>query len=62
MLTIFALPKPFNDHIDTIQRNAIGTWARFRPDCEILLFADEVGTAEVFFEKEPHRQVPSQID
>jgi hypothetical protein len=47
MLTIFALPKPFNGHFGVIQRNAISQWARLRPRPEILLFGDEEGTAEI---------------
>ena len=47
MLTIFALPKPFRGHIATIQRNAIGSWARLRPSCQILLLGSEEGTAEI---------------
>ncbi len=47
MLTIFALPKPFRGHIATIQRNAIGSWVRLHPSCQVLLFGDEEGTAEV---------------
>jgi len=47
MLTLLAFPKPFCGHIKLIQRNAIGSWARLRPECEIILFGDEEGTAEV---------------
>ncbi len=47
MLTIFSIPKPFIGHIGTIQRNAIRSWSLLRPPCEIMLFADETGTAEV---------------
>jgi hypothetical protein len=47
MLSIFAFPKPFRGHIATIQRNAISSWVRLRPQCEIFLFGDEEGTAEV---------------
>jgi len=47
MLSLFAFPKPFQGHIATIQRNAISSWARLRPSCEIFLFGDEEGTAEV---------------
>jgi hypothetical protein len=47
MLSIFAFPKPFRGHIATIQRNAISSWVRLRPPCEIFLFGDEEGTAEV---------------
>ena len=47
MLTIFAVPKPFVGHINTIQRNAIKSWTLLRPKCEILLIGDEPGTAEI---------------
>lgn len=47
MLTIFALPKPFRGHIDMIQRNAINSWLRLEPPCQIILFGDEEGTADV---------------
>ena len=46
MLTIFATPKPFLGHINTIQRNAIESWKRIDPGVEIILFGDEEGTAE----------------
>ncbi len=47
MLSLFAFPKPFRGHIGTIQRNAIGSWVRLHQACEVLLFGDEEGTAEV---------------
>lgn len=47
MLTILAVPKPFKGHIGTIQRNAIRSWLALRPKPQIILFADEEGTAEV---------------
>ena len=47
MLSIFAFPKPFRGHIATIQRNAISSWVRLRPQCEIFLFGNDEGTAEV---------------
>ena len=47
MLTLSSLPKPFRGHIGTIQRNAISSWVRLHPTCEVLLFGDEEGTAEV---------------
>ena len=37
MLTIFATPKPFKGHIDIIQRNAIASWCRLAPACEVFL-------------------------
>ena len=47
MLTLFAMPKPFRGHIATIQRNAIGSWVRLHQCCQVLLFGEEEGTAEV---------------
>jgi len=48
MLTIFACPKHFTDpHIAVIQRNAITSWTLIHPPCEIILFGDDEGTAEV---------------
>ncbi|MCX6655517.1 MAG: hypothetical protein NTY03_10420 [Candidatus Bathyarchaeota archaeon] len=47
MLTIFTIPKPFKGHIGIIQRNAIQSWTRLLPECEIILFGDEPGAKEV---------------
>ena len=47
MLTIFTTPKPFQGHIDTIQRNAIGSWLRLHPECEVILFGDEAGSSQI---------------
>ena len=47
MLTFFSTPKPFQGHIDVIQRNALRSWQRIDPDVEILLFGDDAGAAEV---------------
>jgi hypothetical protein len=47
MLTFFTVPKPFEGHIGTIQRNAIESWGRLKPGCEVILFGDEKGTALV---------------
>ena len=47
MLTIFGIPKPFQDHhINIIQRNAIKSWALLEPRPEIILLGDENGTVE----------------
>ena len=46
MLTIFSTPKPFRGRIATIQRNAVQSWKRLDPECEIILFGDEDGAAE----------------
>jgi hypothetical protein len=42
-LTVFAVPKPFEGHIGVIQRNAIRSWKRLRPECEAIVFGDEEG-------------------
>ncbi|MFZ0637415.1 MAG: hypothetical protein WAM08_17985, partial [Candidatus Acidiferrales bacterium] len=47
MLTLFAMPKPFEGHIGIIQRNAITSWTRLTPQPEIILFGDEAGVAEI---------------
>lgn len=47
MLTLFSVPKPFVGHIGLIQRNAIRSWMRIEPRCEIILFGDEAGVAEM---------------
>ncbi len=46
MITLFACPKPFLGHIKVIQTNALQSWIRLSPGCEIILFGDEEGTAE----------------
>lgn len=45
-LTIFSVPKPFAAHIGVIQENAIESWTRLLPRCQVLLFGDEPGTGE----------------
>ena len=47
MLTIFSIPKPFRGHIGIIQENAIRSWLRLSPECEIILYGGEEGTVEV---------------
>jgi len=46
MLTIFSIPKPFVGHNRIIQRNAIKSWLRLEPRCEVILFGDDEGVAE----------------
>jgi hypothetical protein len=46
-LTLFSIPKPFRGHIGVIQRNAIQSWTRLRPQTDIVLFGDEAGTREI---------------
>jgi len=47
MLTIFSVPKPFEGHVGTIQRNAIRSWTALEPACEVILCGDEPGTTRV---------------
>ena len=47
MITIFSIPKPFKGHIATIQRNAVNSWTRLQPKCQVILFGDEDGTGQV---------------
>jgi hypothetical protein len=47
MLTLFSIPKAFKGHIDIIQRNAIRSWTQLTPSCQIILFGNDEGTAEV---------------
>ena len=46
MLTIFTAPKPFRGHVAVIQHNAIRSWTKLNPACEIILLGDEEGIAE----------------
>ncbi len=43
MLTIFTIPKPFRGHNKIIQRNAIKSWVKLAPECEIILFGADDG-------------------
>jgi hypothetical protein len=45
-ITFFAVPKPFRGHIGLIQRNAVQSWLRAFPGCQVILLADDDGTAE----------------
>lgn len=47
MLTLFSIPKSFEDHVGVIQRNAIRSWTLLNPAPEIILLGDEKGTAEI---------------
>lgn len=47
MLTVFAVPKAFLGHVGVIQVNALESWARLRPQVEVLLFGNEPGVADV---------------
>jgi hypothetical protein len=47
LITFFTIPKPFKGHFDVIQRNAIKSWLSLRPSCEIFLFGNDPGVADV---------------
>ncbi len=47
MITIFAIPKPFQGHIDTIQRNAIRSWLLLHSKCEVILLGNDEGTSDI---------------
>jgi hypothetical protein len=44
MLTVFAVPKPFEGHVGVIQRNALESWVRIAE--AVILFGDEQGIAD----------------
>jgi hypothetical protein len=46
-ITLFAIPKAFQGHNKVIQINAIRSWLCLRPQCEIILFGNDEGTAEI---------------
>ena len=46
MLTFFTIPKPFRDHIGIIQKNALRSWLKLEPTCEVILCGDDEGVAE----------------
>ena len=46
MITIFTIPKPFKGHIKIIQINAVRSWLKLRPSCQVILFGDEEVVAE----------------
>ena len=46
MLSIFTIPKPFEGHNGVIQRNAIRSWTKLIPECEIMLFGDDDGVGD----------------
>ena len=46
MLTFFTIPKPFDGHTGTIQNNAILSWKKIKPDCEIIIFGNDKSVIE----------------
>jgi hypothetical protein len=53
LLTLLAMPKPFEGHIGIIQRNAITSWTNLNPRPEIFLFGEEKGTARLRIANRP---------
>ena len=47
MITLFTTTKPFQGEIKTIQKNALLSWKNLNPECEIILFDNEKGAAEI---------------
>lgn len=47
MITIFSAPKPFEGHIDLIQRNAIRSWKALAPTVQVLVIGEEKGARQV---------------
>lgn len=47
MITLFTIPKPFRGHIAVIQRNAIQSWLKLGPECELILFGDDAEVGEI---------------
>jgi FkbM family methyltransferase len=46
LLTIFTTCKPFQGKFQTLQRNALRSWARLRPECDVVVVGDEPGVEE----------------
>lgn len=46
-ITVFSIPKPFRGLVGITQRNAIRSWLKLIPKCEIILLGDDDGVAEV---------------
>jgi hypothetical protein len=47
VITFFTIPKPFEGHIGTIQRNAIESWLHVAPDVQVLLLGEGADVAGV---------------
>ncbi len=46
MLTFFAAPRAFEGKNGVVQRNAIVSWTKLKPECEIILLGEEAGIAD----------------
>ena len=47
MITIFSCPKAFKGDVGLIQKNAIKSWKQLGFDCEIILFGNDEGVAQI---------------
>jgi hypothetical protein len=47
MITFFTTAKAFKGHFGLIQTNAIRSWTRLRPECEIIIFGRDEGVAGI---------------
>jgi hypothetical protein len=45
MITIFTNPRPFAGKFEAIQKNALKSWLKLFPACQIILFEDEKKTS-----------------
>ena len=45
-LTLFTTCKPFQNQFTTIQRNALRSWQKLCPPCEVLVFGNEAGVEQ----------------
>lgn len=46
LLTLFTIPRSFDDQWTVIQKNAIDSWQQLGPSVEIILIGDDEGIAE----------------
>lgn len=46
LLTLFAIPRAFDEQSTIIQENAINSWLSLGPDVKVQLFGDDAGVAE----------------
>jgi hypothetical protein len=46
MLTIFSIPRSFEGEARIRQRNALNSWVRLEPRCEVILCGDDPGVKE----------------
>jgi len=46
MLTFLTSPKPFIEHVEKIQRDAIRSWLAVHSDVEVIIYGDGEGVSE----------------